>query len=226
VTTRSASPRAVVFDLDGTLVDSALDIAAATNHALARAGLPALSVERIKSFVGDGSRALVVRASGFDEHDARVAPLLADFLEYYTAHAATFSRPLPGAIAALDELGRMLPLALATNTARATTDAALATLELAHYFRVIVAGGDPPRPKPSPEPLAFIAERLGLGTHELVMVGDGPQDILAGRAAGARTVAVRGGMASDERLFAASPDAVLDSLAELPALMAGWRTSS
>jgi phosphoglycolate phosphatase len=221
-----ATPRAVVFDLDGTLIDSELDIAAAANHALERAGLPSLPVERIKSFVGDGARALIARASGFDEHDTRVASLLADFLEYYIAHAATFSRPLPGAVAALDELGRTLPLALATNKARPATDAALALLDLARYFRVIVAGGDPPRPKPSPEPLTFIAERLGVAPHELVMVGDGPQDVLAGRAAGARTVAVRGGMASDERLLAASPDAVLASLTELPALIARWRTDS
>ncbi len=188
--------------------------------------MAALPVERIKTFVGDGARTLVVRASGFDEHDPRVASLLAYFLDYYMAHAATFSRPLPGALAALEELGRTLPLALATNKTRAATEAALEALDLARYFRVIVAGGDPPRPKPSPEPLVFIADRLSVTPRELVMVGDGPQDILAGRAAGARTVAIRGGMASDERLLEVAPDAMLASLEELPALMAGWLTNS
>jgi phosphoglycolate phosphatase len=215
-----------VFDLDGTLIDSALDIAAAANHALSRAGLPEIALERVKSFVGDGARALVARASGLEVGDERVERLLADFLMYYDAHPATFSRPLPGAVTALEELTQHFALALATNKARTTTDAALAALDLARYFRVIVAGGDPPRPKPSPEPLCFIAERLGLRANELVMVGDGPQDVLAGRAAGARTVAVRGGMASDERLLAAAPDAVLASLEELPALVTRWSANA
>jgi phosphoglycolate phosphatase len=216
------SPRAIVFDLDGTLIDSLGDIAAALNHALERARLPLLPPERVKSFVGDGARPLVVRASGFDEHDARVEELLADYVEYYGAHAATFSRPMPDAVETLVELGARYPLALATNKPRSSTDAALAALDLARHFNVVVAGGDPPRPKPSGEALTFIAERLGVRPNELVMVGDGPQDIEAGRAAGARTVGVLGGMASDERLLAAEPDAVLASLEELSALVELW----
>jgi phosphoglycolate phosphatase len=223
--TALTSPRAIVFDLDGTLIDSALDITAAVNHALGGAALPTLPVERVKEFVGDGARALVMRASGFDEHDARVPLLLADFLAYYTAHPAVFSRPLPGAREALETLGHRYPLALATNKPRATTEAALAVLDLARHFELVVAGGDAPRPKPSPDPVKFIAERLGVRASELVMVGDGPQDVLAGRAAGARTVAVRGGMASDERLVAAAPDAAIASLWELPALIERWSTA-
>jgi 2-phosphoglycolate phosphatase len=217
-----SSPRAIVFDLDGTLIDSAQDIAAATNHALERAHLPLLPLERVKSFVGDGARALVARASGFAVDDARVEPLLANFLEYYSAHAATFSRPMPGAVEALVELGQRFALALATNKPRRTTDAVLGELDLARHFRVVVAGGDAPQPKPSAEPLTFIAERLGVSPSELVMVGDGPQDVLAGRAAGARTVGVLGGMASDQRLLAAAPDAVLATLEELSALVEVW----
>jgi phosphoglycolate phosphatase len=148
--------------------------------------------------------------------------LLADFLDYYAAHATTFTRPLPGALEALSELGSRFPLALATNKPRETTELVLAALGLARYFRVVVAGGDPPRQKPSAEPLCFIAERLALEPSELVMVGDGPQDVLAGRAAGARTVAVRGGMAEEERLLAARPDIVVASLGELPAVIERW----
>ena len=215
-------PRAIVFDLDGTLIDSSRDIAAAVNHALERARLPSLTLERVKGFVGDGARPLVARAAGLDFDDARVEPLLADFLAYYRAHPATFSRPMPGAPETLVELGKTFPLALATNKPRETTDAALAALDLTRHFRVVVAGGDAPRPKPSGEALTFIAERLGVRPSELVMVGDGPQDILEGRAAGARTVAVLGGMASDERLLAAAPDAVLATLEELSALVERW----
>jgi len=221
-----ATPRAIVFDLDGTLIDSLQDIAAAANHALARAGLPALSLDQVKRFVGDGARPLMARASGVDEHDPRFAPLLADFLDYYTANPATFSRPFPGALDALATLGARLSIALATNKPRRTTDATLRALDLERYFRVVVAGGDPPAPKPSPEPLLFIAERFGLEPAELVMVGDGPQDVQAGRAARARTVAVLGGMAEKERVLAAEPDAVLATLEELPALIESWSAAA
>jgi phosphoglycolate phosphatase len=217
--------RAVVFDLDGTLIDSARDIANAVNHTLARARLPELPLERVKSFVGDGARTLLSRASGFAEADARLEALLADFLEYYNVHATAFTRPLPGAKEALVALEARLPLALATNKLRPSTEAVLAALDLARHFRVVVAGGDPPRPKPSAEPLVYVARELGVQTAELVMVGDGPQDVLSGRAAGARAVAIRGGMASDERLLAAEPDAVLASLVELPALIERWATA-
>ncbi|HEV8549219.1 MAG TPA: HAD-IA family hydrolase [Polyangiaceae bacterium] len=220
------NPRAIVFDLDGTLIDSSRDIAAAVNHALARAGLAALSVGQVKRLVGDGAGLLVARASGLDEHDARFAPLLADFLDYYTANPATFSRPCAGALDALESLGARLSIALATNKPRQTTDATLRALHLERYFRVVVAGGDAPAPKPSPEPLLFIAERLGLQAADLVMVGDGPQDIQAGRAAGARTVAVLGGMAAQDRVLAAEPDAVLETLEELPALIERWSVTS
>lgn len=223
---RFGPPRAVVFDLDGTLIDSAQDIAAAVNHALARARLPTLSLERVKGFVGDGARTLLLRASGLPAGDARLETLLADFLEYYGAHGTTFTRPLPGATAALETLGARLPLALATNKQRKSTEMVLAALGLERHFRVVVAGGDSPRPKPSPEQLEYVAQRLGVETRELVMVGDGPQDVLAGQAAGARTVAVRGGMASDERLLATEPDAALASLEELPALLERWATDS
>lgn len=216
------APRAIVFDLDGTLIDSSRDIAAALNHALEQRGFSALPLERVKSYVGDGARPLVARAAGLDVDDPRVAPLLADFLAYYTAHPATFSRPMPAAVETLVELGKTFPLALATNKPRETTDAALTVLDLARHFRVVVAGGDAPRPKPSGEALTFIADRLGVRPSELVMVGDGPQDVLAGRAAGARTVGVLGGMASDERLLATEPDAVLATLAELTALVELW----
>jgi phosphoglycolate phosphatase len=116
----------------------------------------------------------------------------------------------------------MLPLALCTNKPRITTEPVLAALGL-DSFRVVVAGGDLPEKKPHPAPLLHIAQALALAPRELVMVGDGAQDILAGRAAGARTVGVRGGIQAEARLLAAEPDVVIESLAELSALVAAWR---
>jgi phosphoglycolate phosphatase len=209
----------VVFDLDGTLIDSRLDIAQATNHALDTLGFPRLAVDRIAGFVGDGAEALLARAAGVSDAEPVIRDLLAVFLDYYTAHPATHTRLMPGALAALAELAPAFGLAICTNKPRRTTDAVLAALDLESYFSVVTAGGDLPRKKPDPAPLLHIATSLGLGPTELAMVGDGPQDVEAGRAAGAFTVGVRGGIIAFERLQAAAPDAMLASLSELPALL-------
>jgi phosphoglycolate phosphatase len=105
-----------------------------------------------------------------------------------------------------------VPLALCTNKSRRVAGPLLDALDLTRRFRVIVAGDDLPRRKPDPLPLLHIAERLGVPASTLVMVGDGVQDIQAGRAAGAFTVAVLGGFTSREALAAERPDRVVEGL--------------
>jgi phosphoglycolate phosphatase len=213
----------IVFDLDGTLIDSRFDIAAAVNHALATHGLRTLSVPEIASYVGDGARQLLARAAQLDPEAAELESLLAAFLGYYAAHATDHTLLLPGASEALAELSH-LPLALCTNKPRSITDAVLGNLRLGATFAVVVGGGDLPRAKPDPLPLQHIAEKLGLSPGQLVMVGDGAQDILCAKAAGARSVGVEGGMQARARLLEAGPDVVLQTLAELPALISHWLT--
>jgi phosphoglycolate phosphatase len=212
--------KAVVFDLDGTLIDSRTDIALAANHALAENGFPTLSVERVSSYVGDGAELLLARAAAIEPGDPRLPALYAAFIAFYRAHPADHTRLCPGAAEALG--GLMLPLALCTNKPRITTEPVLAALGLSG-FRIVVAGGDLPEKKPHPAPLFHIAQALALEPRELVMVGDGAQDVLAGRAAGARTVGVRGGIQAEARLIAAEPDVVIESLAELSDVVAAWR---
>jgi len=211
----------IVFDLDGTLIDSRLDIAAAANDALARNGFARLSVDEISSYVGDGARLLVARAARVEPTSPEADRLVDAFLEYYVAHPTDHTQLLPGAHEALAALGH-LPLALCTNKPRSSTDAVLANLPLPVSFRIVVAGGDLPKNKPDPLPLTHIAERLQLTTPELVMVGDGPQDVLCAKAAGARSVGVEGGIQGQDRLIASQPEALLASLHELPALIERW----
>jgi len=211
----------LVFDLDGTLIDSRKDIAIALNHALTSTGRAPLSEDLIASYVGDGARTLCARALQRDEADPTVGEVLEAFLAYYAAHPADFTRWLPHAREALEALSAH-PLALCTNKPRPTTDAVLRALDADGLFAAIVAGGDTPRKKPDPEPLFAIAERLRVPATQLVMIGDGPQDIEAGRRAGAKTVAVRGGFPPIEKLLAAGPDVVIGSLAELPGVVGGW----
>ena len=210
----------IVFDLDGTLIDSREDIAAAANHALGAHGLPTLSIPEIASYVGDGARILLQRASKLTDA-ARLDVLLATFLEYYAAHPTDHTRLLPGAHEALSQLSH-LPLALCTNKPRSITDAVLRNLRLPAPFAIVVAGGDLAKNKPDPLPLLHIAQHLGLSPAELVMVGDGPQDVLCAKAAGSHSVAVEGGMQGRELLLAAEPDVVLPSLSELPSALLRW----
>jgi phosphoglycolate phosphatase len=211
----------IVFDLDGTLIDSRVDIAEATNHALVHSGRTPLSIDEIASYVGDGARKLLARAARLEPEAAELDPLLQSFLDYYGAHATDHTTLLPGAYEALAALGH-LPLALCTNKPRSTTEAVLANLRLPAEFSVLVAGGDLPKIKPDPLPLQHIAQALGLSTAQLMMVGDGPQDVLCAKAAGARSVGVEGGIQARERLIAAEPDVLIASLSELPELIAAW----
>jgi 2-phosphoglycolate phosphatase len=215
--------RAVVFDLDGTLIDSRADIAAAANVALATGGRPQLSVDEISRYVGDGAKLLLARAAGLPPDAAELEPMIAAFLEHYAANATVHTRLMAHAGAVLDTLGPDYELALLTNKPRVTTDAVLRELGLTERFRVVVAGGDLPQKKPHPLPFRHIAGVLGCETTELVMVGDGPQDILGARAAGSMSVGVEGGFSSRETLLDAMPEVVLPNLGELPPWLARER---
>jgi phosphoglycolate phosphatase len=213
--------RGVVFDLDGTLIDSRRDIVAAANHALLGGGLPELPALEIESYVGDGARLLLARAARLDETDPRLDPLLAAFLDYYCAHPLDHTTLMPGVRSVLRQL-EGLSLAVCTNKPRLTSVRVLDGLELSSCFSLVVAGDDLPERKPSPVPILHIARELGIAAEELVVVGDGAQDVLAGRRAGARTIGVEGGIQPADRLLAAEPDTLLRALDELPGVLSGW----
>ena len=216
---------AIAFDLDGTLIDSRGDIAAATLHALTTNGFAPLPVATLLTYVGDGARPLLARSAAIDANDPRIDVLYASFIEFYSAHPLVHTRFCAGAERALSALSSFR-LALCTNKPRITTLAVLDGLGILSAFEIVVAGNDLPRSKPDPLPVQHIAEKLGIAPERLVMVGDGAQDILAARGAGARSVGLRDGIQPIERLLAANPDVLLDSLEELPALIASWNGGS
>jgi phosphoglycolate phosphatase len=207
--------RGVVFDLDGTLVDSRRDIAEAANHALAKAGFPRLPHDELESYVGDGAAPLMARAARLDVNDSMTAEMVAEFLDYYAEHAIDHTTLMPGALAAMDALSG-LPLGVCTNKPRRTCEAVLRGLRLEARFKGVVAGDDLPQRKPDPAMVHEAARLLAVPSQSVVMVGDGAQDVLSGRAAGALTIGVRGGIQALERLEASAPDMMIDTLAELP----------
>jgi 2-phosphoglycolate phosphatase len=206
----------VVFDLDGTLVDSRRDIAEAANHALTRAGLMPLPHDELESYVGDGAPLLMARAARLEVTDLKTAAMVADFLDYYAEHPIDHTTVMPGGLAAMAALAQY-PLGVCTNKPRRTSIAVLRGLGLEARFKGVVAGDDLPTRKPDPAMVIESARLLGVPVQSIVMVGDGPQDVLSGRAAGAFTIGVRGGIQALERLTASAPDLMIETLAELPA---------
>ena len=214
--------RGLVFDLDGTLVDSRGDIVRACNAALVGVGRLALPESKILSFVGDGARMLLARAAGAAENHPVVDALLGPYMEDYLARPTERTTLMPGVTDALAALGRAVPLAVCTNKPRALAEAVLDGLGLSHHFVALVAAGDAPTRKPEPEMVVLACERLGLTKTErssAAMVGDSPVDVRSGRAAGTYTIGIEGPFGNRAELLAEKPDAFLRSFAELAAVV-------
>lgn len=212
--------RAVLFDLDGTLVDSADDLKDALNRLLAENRLRALSREEVKGMIGDGVLKLVERglaAAGADE--ARAQALVGRFLELYEGNAAAHTQAYPGAVEALEALKQLgLPVALVTNKPHAATLEILHALGLANYFGAVVGGDTLPQRKPDPAPLLHAAAQIGAAPAETLMVGDNHHDVRAARSAGMRVAAVTYGYSHVPHADLAA-DWLIDALAEVPGLV-------
>lgn len=212
-----AAPSALLFDLDGTLVDSRRDIAVACNAARADHGLPPLAFEEIMAMVGDGARLLVTRAFAFealDPRDPKIDAALASFSARYLAAPCVYTQLLPGARELIEDAARAkLRAAVVTNKPRDVTLAVLRTLGIEASFAMVWAGGDGPL-KPAPDGVLAAIARLGAVASSTWMIGDGPQDIGAGKAAGCITIGIPG-IAERARLLSSAPDLVFESLTAL-----------
>ncbi len=184
----------IVFDLDGTLVDSAADLMVSLNAVLAQEGLAPASLEATRAMVGAGVRALLGRgfaAAGRPLAEPRLEPLFAEFIAHYRAHVADFSRPFPGVAGALDALAKARArLAICTNK---PTDLSMALLEavgLAGRFAAVAGPDLVLASKPDPRHLIATIERAGGRLDRAVMVGDSDFDAKAARAAAVSLVLV------------------------------------
>jgi phosphoglycolate phosphatase len=204
---------ALLFDLDGTLVDTREDILGSVNHALAAVGRPPRRLEEVTDFIGDGALQLMERSLGpSDPAVLRTAHDL--FIDHYEAHCTDRSVLYPGVRELLGRLARR-PLAVVTNKPMDHTRRLLKALGVDVLFREVVAGDSLPVRKPRPEPLLEAARRLGSVPARTLMVGDSAIDVVAGKAAGMLTCAVTGGYRPVRELEEAGPDLVLGDLAEL-----------
>jgi len=173
----------VIFDLDGTLIDSRADLALAVNLTREELGLPPIPQEQVVGYVGEGVRKLLARA--LSECPDRLEEALDINRRHYRAHLLDRTRLYPGVRPALERLrGLDLRLMVVTNKPREFTDLILEGLGVAPYVSAVMGGGDGPRLKPDPAPLLLALERAGCGVQGSWMAGDHFTDLEAGRRAG------------------------------------------
>lgn len=215
--------QAVIFDLDGTLVDTAPDLTHATNHVLESEGLPAVTAAAVRSMVGLGGRMLLKR--GFASHGVeleavRLERLYERFIAYYGANICVSSAAFPGAVAMLEWCAAAgLKVGICTNKPEGLSVQLIEALGLSSHFGAIVGADTVGTAKPDPAPYHETLRQLGVSGASL-MVGDSETDVLTARAAGVPVVGVSFGY-TPRPVAEFSPDHVIDHFDDLWPILAG-----
>jgi len=213
----SAPIRGVLFDLDGTLIDSAPDLAGAANRLRADHGLAPLPLDDLRPMVGSGARGMVGVAFGVAPGDERFESLRDAFLSHYEGGLLERTRPFDGVSDMLARLeARGIAWGIVTNKATRFTAPIVAGLGLALRAGVVVCGDTTPHSKPHPEPLLHAARALGLAPENVLYVGDDLRDAQAARAAGMPMLAATWGyLGLGEPVHSWGADALVDAPSQL-----------
>lgn len=218
-----AQPPLIVFDLDGTLVDSAPDLVAALNAILAREGIAALPLERARKFVGRGGRVLIrlgLEAQGASVSDGRLEEMFSAYLAEYETRLSDETRPFPGALAALDTLAAAgHRFAICTNKYEKPARMLLRDLGLTERFAAIVGADTFPVHKPDGAVLRLTVEKAGGDPARAIMVGDTKTDVDTARNAGLPVIGLDFGYAP-EAMADLAPDRIVSHFDALPAAVA------
>ena len=210
---RFSAVRALIFDLDGTLIDSKLDLALAVNAALSEMGRGPLAHDTIFSYVGQGAPALIARALGGAASEEDCALGLEFFIKYYSAHKLDNTVLYPGVRETLDALKGM-PMAVYTNKPVRVSRSIIQELGVAGHFRHVYGGNSFERKKPDPMGVESILREFGAAPEQVMIVGDSEVDVQTARNAGTWVCGVTYGFGS-HHFTEYPPDLLVDSLAEL-----------
>ena len=225
----AASLRLLVFDLDGTLIDSRADLCSSVNAMLRHLNRQPLPDAVIASYIGDGVGLLVRRALGDPSDGAFFEAALAYFLDYYREHKLDSTYVYPGVFEALDRLrieaaGAPRRMAVLTNKPIVPSQAICDALGLSPYFFRIYGGNSFATKKPDPEGLETLIREAGAAPEETLMIGDTNVDILTARNAGAWSIGCSYGLAP-HTLEDAEPDCIVDSALDWPVALASTNTT-
>ncbi|MEQ8300968.1 MAG: phosphoglycolate phosphatase [Hyphomonas sp.] len=215
----------IVFDLDGTLVNTAPDLLDALNHVLVEAGLQPVGLETIANMIGHGARAMIVKgmaAQGVEPESHRLDGLFNQFLAYYEANIAVGSRPFDNTLTALDGLAAAgATLAVCTNKRQSSTNRLLAALEMTDRFAAIVGADSVPDRKPHGDHILLTVDRAGGDRSRAIMVGDSRTDERAARNAGLPFIFVPFGYETETQEEIGA-DAVVSNYSDLISALLGF----
>ncbi len=214
-----ARPKAVLFDLDGTLIDSAPDLAGACNDLRVARGLAPMPFAVLRPVVGTGARGMIGAGFGLTPDDPGFAALREAFLLRYRERMTLLTRPFDAVPATIDHLQAAgIPWGIVTNKVASLAEPLIAWLRFAHGAGAIVCGDTTAHSKPHPAPLLEAARRLGVAPASCVYVGDDHRDVVAGKAAGMATIAAAWGyLGHGETIESWGADAILAGPGELAA---------
>ncbi len=203
----------VIFDLDGTLIDSVADICAAVNYGLEPYGLAPVTVEETRASVGEGVSMLIAKLLAMKgTASADKDEIVKRTLDYYAAHLVAFTTIYPEVRETLDALASIRK-AIVSNKVTSLAEGIVRALDLSKYFDLVAGSDSAPERKPSPVPILKVLSLLRMPAHETLLVGDSLYDMMAGRAAGVKTVAVTYGYGQPG--FSDGADYVIDRFSQL-----------
>ena len=211
--------KAVIFDLDGTLLNTLGDLTGAVNHALSAHGFPTHTEAEVRTYIGDGVKQLIARSCPVGTDQATRQAVLEAYLPHYAAHNMDLTAPYPGVLELMADLKDAgYHLGVVSNKHAPGVKALTA-----RYFEGlldIAVGGDGTRPlKPAPDNLLFAIEQMGVSAEEVWYVGDSVQDVQTARNAGVDCIAVTWGFQDEDRLVAENPTALADGAEEVKAII-------
>lgn len=204
--------QAILFDLDGTLVDSSVDITNAFNHSIQQYGVPPVTRQEIEAMLGEGLSRIMKKFDDLKEKGLDATTVRKHFREHYLAHIADYSSPYPGVEDTLKRL-KDFKKAVVSNKLEVFTMKTLKFLHLHTHFELILGGDSGHERKPSPQSILSVLSKLDVPADQALMVGDTAYDIEAGKRAGVKTVAVTYGYGTPG--FADGADFTIDQFPEL-----------
>lgn len=206
--------KCLIFDLDGTLVNTGSDLTNALNYSLEPYGYPRKTLEETIALVGEGLTRLIEKT--VRERKELIPAVTERFISYYSDHLTDFSAPYPGVMETLEKLGRYKK-AVISNKRESLSRKLLQELSLSGYFDLVLGSDSVEEKKPSPKPILRVLGILSVGKEESAIIGDSIYDIEAGKAAGIRTIAVTYGFMTEDAL--AGADYIIHRMNDLPAVL-------
>lgn len=208
----------IIFDLDGTLIDSKEDLALNVNRVLEEMGIEKKPHPLIQSYIGHGEENLVASSIGEENRD-RLSEAMSLFKKHYSKNLLQTTVPYEGAYRVLSHFKKTRQLALATNKPMLYTTQILKELEMDSYFEFALGGACVKKKKPNPEMIEAIMDKAGASRDETILIGDSLADLRAAKAAGVKICSVSYGFCEVEKLTAENPDYLIDDINELIGLI-------